>query len=254
LPLTIDLGHTTIDFDGVDGARKSSIRAVNAGQGSIPSRIDLSGTNQPLLIVPANAERTVWIAFPARDEAQVARLTLNLAFLAGEPLAITIYDPCHGGPRWTFARPSLTGFAFRTAAHVFGGFDSGRYAPLGLALWHARGAMKVGVGYEWGPQYVASSRGYDRADAQSLELAVAWRPPRWTVGGYIAGQVTNTRYQIPEISDGWSPSVSVGIEAPLGAGLLPLAVLRLGYIHIFDGRMPQRDGLSIGIEARVWAW
>jgi hypothetical protein len=73
------------------------------------------------------------------------------------------------------------------------------------------------------------------------------------LGLYATGHLTHAAFDASAtVPARWSPGLTVGVEAPLQAGPVPVAWLRAGYMRILDDRAAHPNAVSLELDVRFW--
>jgi len=245
---------TTIAYESVGASDGGLAHAVAAGRGGLPSRVDLAtAALQPVTLAPGE-ERTLWIVFGRFEWPVNARLTLNLAPTAGEPLRVTLHDRAAGRPRWDFEPQSRSGLSMRLESQLFG--TKGYAGSIGSGVWFVRGSLRLDLDIRYGLIYAQGFDALERAFTVAFGASLAWHPLQGGHGIYASAMANfadfGTESGLQDRS--WSPSVSVGFESGSEFSAVPLMFYRLGYVHLFDDSVAKKDGFvfMVGKNVRFW--
>jgi hypothetical protein len=248
-PITLALPGATLVFDSADGAQSVTARAIAGGMGGLPGRADL-GEAPASLTVPPGASRTFWLVFDRVQLPRNAGVTLRLPAGDGEA-EVRLFDPARGGPEWKVPPKRIA-----LSVRIVNDYTTDREAfALPLVLSHTRGALRLELGAGAGRLYQRSAMGFERAETLRFEAGVAVRPPRWSFGFFAGGHLTHANFGAEaSFSDRWSPGASVGLELPAPIAEVPFGLVRIGYVHVFDGRVRRKDGVFVSFDLRFFSW
>jgi hypothetical protein len=245
--LSIDVAKAMLIFEPYEPASAVQVTAIGAGIGSLPANTNLGGHLPELHLqtVPPGGELTFWVLFQNVPQLDVRRTVLSIPIQPGAPLVFTLREA--QTPRWKWKeKRSEMSLSERLSLRSFD--SKADLGELGLAWWYSRGLVRFGVAAQFGAMYERSTTGYSRASTARIETSLAWHPPSWVIGAYVAGDLAFVGSgELDGNPSRRFPGLSVGLESPVLDGRLGAVLVRAGYTRVV-ANFDHPDAFSISVD------